>query len=86
MNKHNIKVLFLLVRSRNNKKGSSSLKCRITYKLERKEFSTGKFINPKNWNSKQQLVEPPEPDVGHIHSTPFSNGFFSFFELLYNKW
>ncbi|TJY37940.1 site-specific integrase [Pontimicrobium aquaticum] len=68
MNKYDMKILFLLVRSRNNKKGSSALKCRITYKLERKEFSTGKFINPNNWNSKKQLVEPPELDAELINT------------------
>lgn len=68
MNNNNMKVLFLLVGNRSNKKGNSVLKCRITYKLERKEFSTGKFINPSNWNSKKQLVEPPEPDVELINT------------------
>ena len=68
MNKHNIKVLFLLVLNRSNKEDKCVLKCRITYNLERKEFSSGKFINPSNWNSKQQLVEPPEPDAELINT------------------
>ena len=68
MNKYDMKVLFLLVGNRANKKGKCALKCRLTYKLERKEFSTGKFINPTNWNSKQQLVEPPEPDAEQINT------------------
>jgi hypothetical protein len=40
----------------------------MTYKKVRKEFSTGKFIKPTNWNSKQQLVEPPEPDAELINT------------------
>ena len=68
MNKYDVKMLFLLARNRSYKKGNCVLKCRITYNLERKEFSTGKFINPANWNSKQQLVEPPEPDAELINT------------------
>ena len=40
---------------------------RITYLKKRKQFSTGLFINPNNWNSKQQLVKPPEPDAELIN-------------------
>ena len=68
MNNNNMKVLFLLVGNRANKKGNSVLKFRITYNLERKEFSTSKFINPTNWNSKQQLVERPETDAELINT------------------
>lgn len=56
-------VLFLLANNRSNRSNKCALKCRITYNKVRKEFATGKFINPKHWNSKQQLVEPPEPDA-----------------------
>jgi len=42
--------------------------CRLTYFKKRKEFSTGLFINPNNWKSKQQLVKPPEPDSDCINS------------------
>jgi integrase/recombinase XerD len=48
MNKHNIKVLFLLVHNRRNKEDKCVLKCRVTYNLKRKEFSTRQFINPSN--------------------------------------
>jgi len=88
MNKYNIKVLFLLVRNRSNKRDKCVLKCRITYNLQRKEFSTGQFINPFNWNSKQQLVEPPEPDAELINTqlslikTKLSQAFFSNLKML----
>jgi integrase len=63
-----MKVLFLLAKNRPNKMGKCTLKCRITYRKERREFSTGQFVNPNNWNSKQQLVKPPEPDSDYINN------------------
>ncbi|WP_242158222.1 site-specific integrase [Aestuariivivens sediminis] len=61
MNKLNI--LFVITSSRTRKDNNASLICRITFNKSRKQFSTGISINPKNWNSKQQYVEPPEPDA-----------------------
>lgn len=57
-----MKILFLLAKNRPNKRGKCILKCRITYRKERREFSTGQFINPNNWLSKQQSIKPDEPD------------------------
>ena len=54
--------------SKSNKIGKTVIKCRLTFNKKRKEFSTGLFINPKNWNSKQQLVKPPEPDAELINT------------------
>ena len=51
-----------------NSKGLCGITSRITYLKHRKQFSTGLFINPNFWNSKQQLVKPPEPDVDYINS------------------
>ncbi|KFE99892.1 integrase [Chryseobacterium formosense] len=53
-----IKILFVLDKSKSNSKGLAPLKCRITYRGERKPFATGLFINPENWNNKQQKVKP----------------------------
>ncbi len=36
------------------------IKCRITLNKKRKEFSTGLFINPEEWNSKKQIVILPD--------------------------
>jgi integrase len=63
-----IKLYLLLTSSRPNKFGKCSIKCRLTFQKQRKEFSTGQFINPSNWNSKQQLVKPPEPDAEIINT------------------
>jgi len=55
MNNH-IKISMLLNSSRTNKKVVCSIKCRITFSKERKEFSTGLFVNPKCWNSKKLKI------------------------------
>jgi len=54
--------------SKSNKIGKTVIKCRLTFNKKRKEFSTGLFINPEHWNSKQQLVKPPEPDSEIINT------------------
>ena len=53
-----INILFYIRKSKINSKGRCPLTCRITYELERKEFSTGLFINPKNWSSAKQQAFP----------------------------
>ncbi|MEY8850016.1 tyrosine-type recombinase/integrase [Psychroserpens sp. XS_ASV72] len=58
-----INILFLLYKSKTNSKGNCPIRCRITYKRKRKEFSTGQFIYPENWLSKQQRIKPDEPDA-----------------------
>ena len=64
----NTLITFLLYKSKTNSKGQCPIRCRITFNKKRKEFSTGLFINPEQWNSKQQLVEPPEPDREYINT------------------
>ena len=56
MNLNQISILFYLNKSKINKKGNCPIKCRITYKKKRKEFSTREFINPLNWNAKKQMA------------------------------
>jgi integrase/recombinase XerD len=68
MKNHIIRILFILTSNRLNKEAKSVIKCRITFLKKRKEFSTGLFINPSFWNSKQQQAEPPEPDVNYINT------------------
>jgi len=51
-----------------NKKGLVPLICRITYKGKRKQFSTGLFINPKNWSSSQQVAKPPNKKTKLINT------------------
>ncbi len=54
MNQNNLSVLFFLKKEKTNKQGICPIYCRITYVKRRKQFSTGDFINPLNWNAKQQ--------------------------------
>jgi len=61
-------ILFYISKRPNNKIKKSVLICRLTFFKKRKQFSTGLFINPDNWNSKKQLVEPPEPDSQYINT------------------
>ncbi|SNR68482.1 Site-specific recombinase XerD [Lutibacter agarilyticus] len=57
-----INIRFLLYISKTNRKGVCPIRCRITYNKNRKEFSTGLFINPEYWDSKQQIAEPPNKE------------------------
>jgi len=63
-----LNIRYLLYKSKTNSSGKCPVRCRITYNKQRKEFSTGLFINPTNWNSKQQLVKSLEPDSDIINS------------------
>src|SRR5690606_5474882 len=56
MYQETIIILFYLNKSKINQKGICPIKCRITYLKKRKEFSTGQFVNPDDWNSKKQLA------------------------------
>ncbi|MBK5212564.1 MAG: site-specific integrase [Flavobacteriaceae bacterium] len=61
-------ILFYISKRPKNKKEKSVLICRLTFMKSRKQFSTGLFINSCNWKSKQQRVEPPEPDSKYINT------------------
>ncbi len=78
-----LNILFLINKRKLNSKGLCAIMCRLTYKKVRKTLSTGLFINPIFWNSKQQLVKPPEPDAELLNtqlsliSTKLNQVFFS---------
>jgi len=63
-----LNILYLLYKAKTNSTGKCPVRCRVTYNKQRKEFAIGQFINPKHWNSKQQVVEPPEPDAELINT------------------
>ena len=54
MEKSRLSVLFVIVRSRENKKGLCPIQCRITYLGRRKVFATGEFIRPDKWDACKQ--------------------------------
>ncbi len=58
MNNYKLSILFVLQKIKINKKGLCPIKCRITFLKNRKEFSTGIFINPDYWNSVKQKALP----------------------------
>jgi len=60
MNKLNI--LLVIRTNKTREDGKAPIRCRITYRKVRKEFSTGLFINPSLWDSKSQLVKPPNEE------------------------
>ena len=62
-----ITIRFYIDKSKTNKKGKSVIKCRITYNKNRKEFSTGLFINPSFWYSKEQTAKPPNEENSLIN-------------------
>lgn len=68
MNNNRIIILFLLQKNRINSKNKCPIRCRITYNKKRKIFSTGFFISPDYWNSKEQLAKPPSKDNTFINT------------------
>lgn len=63
-----LNILFIVSKTKLNKKGKCPIRCRLTYNKTRNHFSTGQFVNPKHWDGKQQLVKPPEPDSDYINN------------------
>ncbi|AZJ36871.1 site-specific integrase [Tenacibaculum singaporense] len=68
MNNNRLITLFFLQKNRTNQQNICPIRCRITYNKKRKEFSTGFFINPDYWNSKEQLAKPPSKDNTFINT------------------
>ncbi|WP_260391097.1 Arm DNA-binding domain-containing protein [Apibacter muscae] len=62
MNNSKLNILFVLDKINTNSKGVTPLRCRITYLKERKIFSTGLFINLKNWEHKKQNSKSPNKE------------------------
>ncbi|WP_157208566.1 site-specific integrase [Mariniflexile maritimum] len=63
-----INILFNINKQKKNSKGVCAIMCRLTYNKVRKVFSTGLYVNPKHWDSKQQIAKPPEPDSDYINT------------------
>lgn len=57
MKSSTITILFLIQKSKLNNQGKCPIRCRVTLNKERKEFSTGLFIEPKLWDNKSQLAK-----------------------------
>ena len=68
MNNNKLSIRFLIYKSRINKTGTCPIRCRITCQHKRKEFSTGQFTFPRSWDSKKQLVKPPDKNADFINT------------------
>ncbi|WP_046755232.1 site-specific integrase [Kordia jejudonensis] len=68
MNNNKLSVLFLIDRTKQNKQNKCPIKCRLTFKGKRKQFSTGFFINPKDWKSKLQKASPPNKNNDYLNT------------------
>ncbi len=65
---NNIKILFVLDKSKINAKGIAPLRCRLTFQSKRKIFSMGIFINPMHWNAKKQKAFPSNIENDQINT------------------
>lgn len=68
MNNNKLSILFLLQKVKLNKQGKCPIKCRITFHQDRKEFSAGLFVNPKQWDSRLQKAKPPNEENSFINT------------------
>jgi len=68
MNTSKINILFYLYKNKTNQRHECPIRCRITYKKQRKQFSTGLFINPIFWDSKHQFTKPPNNENDYINT------------------
>lgn len=57
MIQHTFKILYFLYKSKKNSSGQCPIYCRVTVNREKTQFSTHKFINVKDWDSKRQIVK-----------------------------
>lgn len=63
-----MKILFYIRRAKINANNLCPLTCRITNENQRKEFSTGIFINPEYWNASKQKAHPPNKGNTQINT------------------
>nr|WP_315231061.1 site-specific integrase [uncultured Flavobacterium sp.] len=68
MHKEKITILFIIRANKTNQKGLCPLNCRITLNKERKQFTTGLFVNPVNWENKLQKVNSRDSNYKFINA------------------
>jgi len=66
-----LSILYYIQKSKVNKQGRCPIQARLTYLKRRKEFSTGLFTEPDNWNRLQQSIESPDNEH-HYKNTQLS--------------
>lgn len=68
MHKEKITILFVISTNKTNQKGLCPLNCRITLNKERKQFTTGLFVNPNYWENKLQKVNTLDANNNFINA------------------
>ena len=68
MHQEKITILFVISANKTNQKGLCPLNCRITLKKERKQFTTGLFVNPNHWENKLQKVSNKDANYKFINA------------------
>jgi integrase len=68
MHQEKTTILFVISPTKINQKGLCPLNCRITLNRERKQFTTGLFVNPLNWENKLQKVNSRDSNYIFINA------------------
>ncbi|MFV5700252.1 tyrosine-type recombinase/integrase [Flavobacterium sp. XS2P12] len=68
MHQEKITILFVISANKTNQKGLCPLNCRITLNKERKQFTTGLFVNPNYWENKLQKVNAQDANYKFINA------------------
>lgn len=68
MHQEKITILFVISANKTNQKGLCPLNCRITLNKQRKQFTTGLFVNPNYWENKLQKVNTQDPNYKFINA------------------
>jgi integrase/recombinase XerD len=68
MHQEKITILFVISANKTNQKGLCPLNCRITLNKERKQFTTGLFVNPNYWENKLQKVNTQDANCKFINA------------------
>lgn len=68
MHQEKITILFVISANKTNQKGLCPLNCRITLNKQRKQFTTGLFVNPNYWDNKLQKVNAQDTNYKFINA------------------
>jgi integrase/recombinase XerD len=68
MHQEKITILFVISANKTNQKGLCPLNCRITLNKQRKQFTTGLFVNPNYWENKLQKVNTQDANYKFINA------------------
>lgn len=59
---HKLNIRYVIAKNKIRKDGKAPLYCRLTYLEERKQFATGFFVHPIQWNTVDQSLKPPNDE------------------------